>query len=730
MKKYFTAFLVASAFFLAGVFTLSAYGLNWDTPYRLLRGQAFVPFFSTGQTSYKNEDTRTSPFLIKPGEFLSRINFLSGEGPKPAKLSERPLPRLEYKEYEQGSRTSFYKHSAWDPKYYLSGEEPGHLPLPEEGAAFFNRLFWGELGWFGDIESHQLFFVLISSLGIFIVSIFAFQITHSIGSGQAGSWLAAVVAGLSLGLYPLFFSESHFNLKDPLQASFFAGSVWTFWNWVRSGKLGWFAGFGVFVALALAIKWNIGFLPIIVLPWLFLIRKTEQFNKWFKIKKLLISTFLFLLFTFLFLILIWPTSWQDPIGWLSYLPYFYFDNGIGTDHIQPEGFVIFGFNLFDLASFLTQTPEVVLILGGIGLFWGIRGFKGEKLKVGFLLVLWLCVPLVRTMIPGVRNYSGLRQIMEVLPAMAVLAGLGAEYINQKLKIKYQNYISRNKILLFDLLFCIFIFTLLIIPIIRLHPNENLYFNAFVGGINGASKHNLIDLMVSYGNVYKQAAIWINENASKDSNLTILEGHDYALSPLWLREDISISPNHFSGLDKKGEYIFVLRSHHNQPSFARSYPEIFLNPVHQIKVDGVSFLSIYQNSEKFTKSKFKEESSTSDFKVHTVKYPGGSFIDLDLGQNLLVTRIILENASPICKDMYNFALIDETITFIPEDENKNLQSAGLEDSLYSLQERKRRDDGRVEYNFPAVKARLVRIYPKYQHSCFITGKISSVSYLAD
>ena len=82
---------------------------------------------------------------------------------------------------------------------------------------------FGMLGWLGDIESYQLVSLLISALGVFIVAVFAIEIS--------GSLLAGVVAGLALGLLPLFWAESHINLKDPEQAVFFTGAVWSFWHW-------------------------------------------------------------------------------------------------------------------------------------------------------------------------------------------------------------------------------------------------------------------------------------------------------------------------------------------------------------------------------------------------------------------------------------------------------------------------------------------------------------------
>jgi len=40
------------------------------------------------------------------------------------------------------------------------------------------------------------------------------------------------------------------------------------------------------------------------------------------------------------------------------------------------------------------------------------------------LLLWLAVPLLRTMLPGMRHYDGIRHILEFTVPLALLAGLG------------------------------------------------------------------------------------------------------------------------------------------------------------------------------------------------------------------------------------------------------------------------------------------------------------------
>ncbi len=698
---YFLPLILASVFFFAGLFTLSDYGINWDAPNRMIRGQAFTHYFLTSHKSFDTTET-TSPILVNLNDYISRFDFNATEEPvpglelKPVTLPERPLPQIE-------KRPSFYQSQFWNGDNLITYDS-GHPPLADDLAALSNDLFWGKLKWFGDIQSYQLFYLLISSIGVFVVGAFAFDLT--------ASWLAALVSCLCLALFPLFFAESHLNMKDPLQASLFAGSIWSFWHWVKSSKTRWLIIFGGFVIGAMGIKWNIIFLPLILIPWLLFISKTPEVKKWFTLKRIVLALIFLLVTCILLLILTWPYLWADPINRLLGILKFYGDTGLRPDPFQPEGFILPGrLNSYPLVLLLAQTPEIILVLAIIGVIWGIRE-RGGILKTNYLLLLWLVVPVLRISLPHVWFYNGLRQIMEVLPAMAVSAGLGANFLVQSTKAVPAGRQGKVPGLLGNIIIITFIMVINLIPILKLHPNENVYFNSLVGGLKGATEKNLADKKITYGNIYKQAADWLNQNASQDSNIAFLDGPTFALSPLFLRSDLSLSPYHFSGYDQKGEYILSLYDPNPEINFAALYPEKLLKPVHQIKVDGVPILTIYQNKSNFLKEEIKMQ-STSSFKLQPKPASNGYFLELDLGKELRVTKLTLMSPFKDCPSTF-VPYIDEFISF---DSGKK----------YGLQERRKISQNEIEYSFPAEKTRLIKIFPQSTLSCFRRGRITSVSY---
>ncbi|MBI4035020.1 MAG: hypothetical protein HY381_01325 [Candidatus Chisholmbacteria bacterium] len=207
-------------------------------------------------------------------------------------------------------------------------------------------------------------------------------------------------------------------------------------------------------------------------------------------------------------------------------------------------------------------------------------------------------------------------------------------------------------------------------------------------------------MISYGNVYKQGVEWLNQNAEENARLTILDGYMLAASPVWWREDISISPDYFSGLEQKGEYIMALYKPNQQAVFAQMYPERLLESVHEVKIDGVSLLKIYKNQ-----GPVRQE--------RRLEFKQGYGV-IDLPKEVEITRLVVEGVSG-CQGVTNAAVVDELVEFI-DDEGRRV--------VYGLMERRQVGD-RVEWWFPAERAARVRIQSRSGESCFNQGRLVEI-----
>ena len=184
-KKIFTISIIPSIFFILSLLTISHYGISWDEPMHFSRGQAYLHYFLSGDLHYSKED-----------------------------FSSRP---------------SYYQVTSYDAEFFMKNDS-GHPPLNGILAATSNYIFYQKLGTLGDIDSYHLFNIVSSTFLVLVVSIFAAQ-TYGL--------FAAFISGIVIASYPLFFAESHFNIKDPAETAFFAACIWAFWNALKKYSWRW-----------------------------------------------------------------------------------------------------------------------------------------------------------------------------------------------------------------------------------------------------------------------------------------------------------------------------------------------------------------------------------------------------------------------------------------------------------------------------------------------------------
>ena len=109
MKK-FIPILLATVFFFSALFTLPHYGISWDETLHFYRGQAYLRYFLTGETTYDD---------------LPKVD-LQGANGDPNKIA---IPRR-----------SFYQSDLYNGEYMLKNDS-GHPPLNDELAALSNFIF-------------------------------------------------------------------------------------------------------------------------------------------------------------------------------------------------------------------------------------------------------------------------------------------------------------------------------------------------------------------------------------------------------------------------------------------------------------------------------------------------------------------------------------------------------------------------------------------------------------
>lgn len=574
--------IIAVSYFFVGLITIYDYGINWDEPSHYIRGQAYLRFFLTGKGDYKDLPKIKDHYPIN----------VFGVIPKEAlNLEDSPYRRSIYQYDSEKYNLTF--------QYYLK-HDSGHPPLNGILASFTNYLFYQRIGILGDIEGYHIFTILVSS--ILVSAVFLFT------SRNYGIF-AGFVAALTLALYPIFFAESHFNIKDPVVASFYTITIVLFYfgitkeNWKLITLSAFFAG------TALGTKLNIIFAAIPIAIWFFA-KYAQKIGKgqWPLKKSVTIALIFYPIFALGVVFLSWPYLWQDPVGNTNSILLFYKKIGL-TDHFDT---LLFNFiNTYAIQWVIYTTPVLILFFSLFGVIYSIKNISSEKNKTSILILLWFITPIIRVSLPQANIYGGIRQIMEYIPAMAILSGIGAKYIvsisDQYLaqRFKLINSLTFKQFHIKPILtlqaLAIFLFVPIIFKLISLHPNQNVYFNSLMGGLRGAYEKDFPDWGATLGSVYKQGSDWLNTNAEKNAKLVLVRGLLSNVPRITLREDIRFSDKYYSAEGKEGEYIMEIYNYqwkYDIPEVTRSYLET-LKPVFELKVENVPLLIIWKNDSEHT-----------------------------------------------------------------------------------------------------------------------------------
>jgi 4-amino-4-deoxy-L-arabinose transferase-like glycosyltransferase len=157
------------------------------------------------------------------------------------------------------------------------------------------------------------------------------------------------------------------------------------------------------------------------------------------------------------------------------------------------------------------TPPLVLLFAAAGLALcardAIRARGPERATpqalASFVVPLWFVAPLLSAALLRPNVYDGLRHMLFVLPALALLAGRGAAELPLRMPQPALRRAAAAVVLVCSL-----------VPVwslVKLHPYQMTYFNAYAGGLPGAAGRYETDYWVTS---YREAAEWLNARAAQ------------------------------------------------------------------------------------------------------------------------------------------------------------------------------------------------------------------------
>lgn len=676
-----TTVIFVLLFTVLGILTLPHYGINWDTINHLTRGQAYLNYFLTGKEDFSNLPQKISYWQNPKTLFIN------------SNIPNKDIPARSFYENDGTTYTWFIAHDG------------GHPVVSDILSSAFNKILFSKLKLINDIDSYRVYGVLLAA---FLVGLVFWWTNKAYGR------IAGVVAAISLSLYPLFWSESHFNTqKDIPEAVFWSFMLFAVWKGITKKSAKWILLSGLMFGLALGTKFNILFSIFVIVPWLIFVVKKDFFRN----RKLIIASFLAPIIGVAMFIASWPYLWQDIYSRVLDVVKYY--NSIGlTSAIDSRFLGPLGFNTYPTKWIIYTTPIIILTLFILGFASALFRIKREKDKISLLFLLWFIVPVLRVSLPGTTIYGGVRQIMEYVPAMAILAGLGGHHLYLVIlrlleKVKFGNVTSKT----ISILFVLMCFIPLVVKLIQIHPNENAYFSPLIGGLAGAKARDIPSWGNTFGGAYRQGVVWLNDHAEPGSKLVLA----YELMPniptLWVRPDIIFSNAQRSGFIRDGEYAITLTyDGTGERSYYDRYLETMLEPVYEVKVDSVPILKIWKNDLAHTRKQYQRQIvlretrwsfSSGRIEVDLGKEVSLSYLDLSFGNNGLCSKLISGTVS-LSKDGNNWSYLPGSLPI-------------AQISIFGWQP----SENKFVYFFLGEKARYIKIEYTPVDSClnnFSGGKI--------
>jgi hypothetical protein len=537
-----------------GFATIDEYGAMNDAPIKLASGFRNYYFLATGDKAYLSP--QNTPKLAEEIGLLKTHTFLKSEG--------------------------------YDPVDYS--------PLVDVLSVVTCNFFHKKLGWLNYFDAHNVIVIIIFALNIGVIYLFVKSLW--------GFW-GGIISALFFGLYPRLIAHSHNNLSDIPLLFFFSITIIVFYQAVtrQNSKL-LAVAIGLF-GVAVATKLNSVFLIFILIPWYLAFKTLNRISLSKQEKR------------------VWLLSpLISYLSWLSVFPYFWTAENLDdffSRQIHSHIFTMLfkenvvgyegGWNLSVFHQAFATTPTIVLLFLPIGFYFSLQKLLKQRDTHFILLFLWMVIPILKSGLPGIKNYEMIRHFMNYIPPLVIFSTLGALKIFELLRSLIQSSLVKKQLGAFGL---VLILVPTVYPVYKTHPYEILYFNNLVGGLRGG-KEKFLYAFDYWQTSLRELIIWLNKNALANSKITLVNFYDYnVMEPVLLKKDLqkvilkpiqepitltfSNQPS-FHGMIKKYNfrgYVLALEKEISTDEF----PNILkldknLKPAYSIIIDNATIAKIYR-----------------------------------------------------------------------------------------------------------------------------------------
>lgn len=221
--------------------------------------------------------------------------------------------------------------------------------------------------------------------------------------------------------------------------------------------------------------------------------------------------------------------------------------------------------------FFITIPFLILCL----FFTGIRKIIKKKNIYLYSILLWFILPFSLSIYSW--RQHGLRYIIEIYPAIAIISAVGFNTILDKFKIK-------EKLKLFYFLPVI---AYLFISLWQIKPYYLDYFNELVGGVNTVYKYNIFQTGW-WGQGLREAGIYLRSNASGGSRIGLAISPEHTLPKF---NDLKYS--NWSA-NNKYDYVVVNNYHVIRDGFNDLPIRKDYKPIYFVRADKAVLVTIYKS----------------------------------------------------------------------------------------------------------------------------------------
>jgi 4-amino-4-deoxy-L-arabinose transferase-like glycosyltransferase len=334
-----------------------------------------------------------------------------------------------------------------------------------------------------------------------------------------GVWSAVAAAGAWI-FQPHLFALAHYATYDGLLTSLWTGCVLSFARAVeRTGdrasskpRWPWVLVFGVLVGCAMGTKLTGWLLPLPCLAWALLYGDRRGFLT------LTVGTLLALAI----LVVAIPPWWHNPVGGLEE----FFQSNLtraqstplktlflGTIYETPTGSLPW-FNT--VVWTLMVTPVGFLVLASAGVVRALARARSDAVGV-LILVHWAFLMVLRAL-PHTPGHDAVRQFLPAFGMLALLAGLGAQFIQSRLGAWGKS--------------------LIVVAVVEgaasvglMMPVPLSYFSPLIGGLPGAAALGM-EPTFYWDSLQPEILEWLNSHTSRDQKVMFAR---YPTSLLYLRQ---------------------------------------------------------------------------------------------------------------------------------------------------------------------------------------------------